>query len=115
MKSKVTNLKFQISRYIRHPLFSGSAVMIFGTNFANFFAYLYHLIIGRMLGPSAYSELAAALAALSLFSTVFVFLGLVVVKFVSGAKNEERGILYKWLTQKSLNLGAIMVIILIIA
>ena len=112
MKKKISNFKFQISNYVKHPLFSGSAVMIVGTNFANFLAYLYHLVLARMLGPSAYSELAAALAALSLFSTAFVFLGMVVVKFVSSAKNEEKGILYKWLTQKSLKLGIVMVVIL---
>ena len=79
MRKKISNFKFQISNYVKHPLFSGSAVMIVGTNFANFLAYLYHLVLARMLGPSAYSDLAAALAALSLF-----FNGFCVFRFSCG-------------------------------
>ncbi len=114
MREKIISVKSKGMDFIKHPLFTGSAIMIFGTNIANFLAYLYHLILGRMLGPASYSELAATLAALGLFSTAFVFVGMVVVKFVASTPDKEKGILYKWLMRKSLKFGIIGVIILFI-
>lgn len=99
---------------VSHPLFSGSAAMIVGSNFANFLAYIYHLIIGRLLGPSPYGELAATLAALGIFSTAFVFLGLVIVKFVSSAKEEDKSILYSWFLRKGLVAGFVITLVLVI-
>ena len=79
MKNKIANL-------IKHPLFSGSALMILGSNLANFIAYLYHLIIGRMLGPVAYGELSSVISALALIFISLNFLSLIIVKFVSSAQ-----------------------------
>lgn len=113
MKEKIDAAKKSGIDIIKHPLFGGSAVMIFGSNFANFFAYLYHLVLGRMLGPSAYSELAVALAAIGLFSTTFVFFGLVVVKFAASSKKNEKILLFKWLMKISKYFGVAGLIILI--
>ncbi len=79
--------------------------MIVGSNMANFIAYIYHLVIGRMLGPVSYGELAATLAALGMFSTVFAFVSLVVVKLVSSAKKREIPALYHWFLKRGLITG----------
>ena len=111
MIKKFNESKAKVFTFIKHPLFSGSFIMIVGTNFANFLAYLYHLVLGRMLGPSSYGELAATLAALGLLSTVFSFMGLVIVKFVSSANESERSKLFTWFFKKSLWLGSIMLVV----
>ena len=90
---------------VAHPLFSGSAIMIFGSNLANFIAYLYHLVIGRLLGPSAYGELSALLSILGLIFASLSFLGLVIVKFVSSAEKNELASIYTWFTKKSVVAG----------
>ena len=65
-----------------------------------------------MLGPSSYSELAATLAALGLFSTMFVFFGLVVVKFAASTKESEKEAFFKWLLGKSFLVGGTGILLL---
>src|SRR3972149_7822692 len=97
---KIPNLKTFGLNLLKHPLFSGSAIMIFGSNLANFVAYLYHLVIGRLLGPAPYGELSAVLSVLGLIFASLNFLGLVIVKFVSSAKKDELVSIYSWFTKK---------------
>ena len=75
--------------------------MIFGSNLANFIAYVYHLVIGRMLGPELYGELAAVVSLIGLFAVSFGFFGLVIVKFVSSGNTNERKMLFSWFTTRS--------------
>ena len=91
----------RIKEIVLHPLFSGSTVMIFGSNLANFIAYVYHLVIGRMLGPELYGELAAVVSLIGLFAVSFGFFGLVIVKFVSSGNTNERKMLFSWFTTRS--------------
>jgi len=95
----------RIKRLISHPLFSGSALMIIGSNLSNFIAYIYHVIVGRMLGPSLYGELAAVLSIIGLFAAFFSFLGLVIVKFVSAANEKEIQGIISWFGKKTLKFG----------
>lgn len=74
---------------INNPIFSGSLVMIFGSNFTNFINYLFHLILGRSLGPTNYGELATLLTILGLISMIPTSLALVVVKFISSAQSKR--------------------------
>ena len=101
----------KVKGLISHPLFSSSAVMIVGTNLANIFAYLYHLIIGRLLGPASYGELAAVLSIIGLFGASFTFLGLVIAKFVSAAKENEIQPLFSWFSKKALVIGIIIALL----
>lgn len=101
----------RVKKLILHPLFSGSAVMIVGSNLANFLAYIYHLIIGRLLGPAPYGELAAVLSLIGLFAASFTFLGLVIVKFVSAAKEGEVQTLFSWFNKKALVIGIIIALL----
>lgn len=88
--------------------------MIVGSNLANFFAYLFHLVIGRMLGPSGYGELASILSLVGLFSVAFGFLGLVIVKFVSGMKENEVHSFFSWITKRSLVAAGFVSLILLL-
>src|SRR4030066_2117313 len=89
--------------------------MIIGSNSANFVAYIYHLIIGRMLGPASYGELASILSLMGLIFTSFNFFGLVIVKFVSAAEKQNLPSIFGWFTKKMVIFGGIFTFILIIA
>ncbi|MCL5073922.1 MAG: oligosaccharide flippase family protein [Actinobacteria bacterium] len=84
-----------------HPLFSGSAIMVLGSNSVNFLAYLYHLIMGRILGPSNYGELASMLSIIGLLGIIPASINLVVIKYISGSKNEaETQAIVSWFKRK---------------
>ena len=115
MINKLLNYKFSFFNYqisgkkvVAHPLFSGSAFMIIGTNIANFIGYLYHLIIGRLLGPASYGELAATISLIGLFTISFNFLATVIIKFISSSKEKDYENLLSWFFQKALILGVLI-------
>lgn len=82
-------MKKIINSTISHPFFSSSLIMILGTNSVNLINYIYHLIMGRVLGPSSYGELAAFFSLISLLSVVPLSFGTVVIKFIAGTKNDQ--------------------------
>lgn len=92
----------KIKNIISHPFFAGSAIMVVGSNLANALAFVYHLIIGRLLGPIHYGELAAIISLATMFSAIFTFLSMVVIKFASSAKNKkEENYIFSWFSRKS--------------
>ncbi|MEK7526369.1 MAG: oligosaccharide flippase family protein [Patescibacteria group bacterium] len=86
-----------IKKIISHPLFSGSAIMVGGGMFVNAVNYLYHVVMGRLLGPSDYGLLASIFALLYIISIVPLSSSVAIVKFVSAAKdkNELSGVYLK--------------------
>lgn len=105
--------KTYAKKIIKHPLFSGSMIMIIGSNLTNVFAYIYHFLIGRMLGPSSYSELSSVIGILTIIFTTFTFLSTVIVKFVS-AENSESGQIFLWFKKRVLTLGVLIFIAIIL-
>lgn len=96
-------MKDNIFKAVKHPLFSGSLIMMIGSNSANFFNLLYHFIMGKMLGPGSYGELAAIISLLGLLGIIPVSLSLVVIKYVAMAKgNSEISALISWFKTKVL-------------
>lgn len=88
--------------------------MVVGSNATNFLNYIYHLLMGRLLGPVAYGELAAILSLFGLVSVIPSSLGLVVTKFISGAKTEDEvRNLMAWFTKKSYLLGLVLLVLVI--
>ncbi len=79
----------KISNFISNPLFTGSAIVVVGTMSVNVLNYLYHLVIGRMLGPSGYGELVALISLASLLGILPSSLNLVVIKYVSSSKEKK--------------------------
>jgi len=86
--------------------------MVFGSNLGNFFAYIYHFVIGRLLSPAEYGEVGAILSFLGLLSVLISFMGLVIVKFVSSAKENELDGVFSWFYKASVKF-AILVAVLI--
>ncbi|MFZ5366178.1 MAG: oligosaccharide flippase family protein [Patescibacteria group bacterium] len=78
------------SRVFKNPLIAGSAVLFVGTMIANFGGYLYHLLMGRMLGPANYGTLESLISLLYLLGIPMGALSLVIVKFVSAFKGQKK-------------------------
>lgn len=109
-------MKRYVKKIIGHPFFAGSVVMIIGSNLANFFASLYHFVLVRFLSLSLYADLAVVIAVIGMFSAVFSFIGLVVVKFVSQAKDkDEVRDIFSWFFKITIIVGLILLIVLTLA
>lgn len=101
---------------IAHPLFSGSMVMIVGNNLANAFQYLFHLLMGRMLGPTGYAELVSISSISALLGMLPFSLGLVIVKFISAEKNKNKIVnLASWIERKSFLFGLLVGMLVLVA
>lgn len=107
-------LRKKSKRIIKHPFFSGSLIMIIGSNIANIFAYTYHIIFGRILSVAEYGNLASFLSLIGLLGMILGFIGLVVVKFVASAKKDEIPAMMRWFTEKVTILTLIICIIIFI-
>lgn len=70
-----------------HPLFSGSAVIMIGSMGVNIINYVYHLLMGRILGPVDYGVLASIFSVLYIIGIVPQSSSIAIVKFISSAKN----------------------------
>lgn len=108
-------MKKYISEIIKHPLFSGSMIMIIGSNFANFLNLLYHFVIGKMLGPGGYGELVAIITLIGLFGIIPASLSLVVMKYISASKSDvEISTLINWFKTQALKISLIFSVIIFI-
>lgn len=83
MKDKLIQLK-------SNQLIVGSLYMLIGNNLVNILNYLYHLILGRILGPILYGELAAVISFMGLFLILPTSAGLVITKLVSSCKDNQQ-------------------------
>lgn len=63
--------------------------MVGGNLFANGINYLYHVVMGRIMGPADYGVLASIFSILYLISVVPTSASIAVVKFVSAAKSPK--------------------------
>jgi len=103
-------LRHYVGNKIRNPLFAGSMVMIVGSNLANIFSYLYHVVMGRLLQPFEYGTLVALFSLITLITSSYGFLALVIVKFVSASEEKDINKLFTWFTRKSVILGVILAV-----
>lgn len=109
-------MKKNIQKIILHPLFSGSAIMIIGSNATNVVNYIYHFVLGKLLGPSGYGELVALISVIGLLGIIPTSLNLVIIKYVSAAKNEEQAAaLINWLKSKTLKVAIVFFILITLA
>lgn len=92
----------RIFNFFKHPLFAGSAIMIVGLNATNVLNYIYHFVLGRLLGPANYGELVALISVIGLLGVIPSSLSLVIIKYISAAKNQDEVVtLTNWLKDKT--------------
>lgn len=105
----------KILNLIKSPLFSGSAIMVLGSNSVNALNYLYHLIMGRLLGPANYGELAALISLIGLLGMIPGSINLVVIKYISATKSEDKLIsLVNWLHGKVFKVSLIFSLLIVV-
>lgn len=80
---KISNFIHNITS---HSLAKNSAIVFAGSMTANVFAYIYHLFMGRLLGPAGYGELSSLLSLLYIFTVPLLVAQTVLVKFISSFK-----------------------------
>ncbi len=78
-----------IKKIISHPLFSGSFLMIGGSMAINVISYIYHLVVGRLLGPEEYGVLASVFSIFYIVSIVPLSSSIAVVKFIAASKDSK--------------------------
>ncbi len=76
---------------LSHPLLRGSTIVFVGTMLTNVSAYLFQLLVGRILGPQLFAELASLLALFAILNVPSAVLQTILVKYFSSlkAKNEN--------------------------
>ena len=79
-------LKALIKKITTHSLARDSMNMFVGSMTANVASYVYHLLMGRWIGPSGYGELSSLLSIFYIFTVPLNVGALVLIKFVSGFK-----------------------------
>jgi O-antigen/teichoic acid export membrane protein len=75
---------------LNDKVFSGSLVMVIGGLLGSFTNYLYHLITARTLGPNDYGILDSLISLLYILLIPFATITLVVTKYVSAFKGQNR-------------------------
>jgi O-antigen/teichoic acid export membrane protein len=103
-----------IKNIIKHPLFSGSAIMFVGNMGANVINYAYHLIMGRLLGPIGYGILASLYSILYLVSIIPSSASVSIVKFISSAKDNELYSVYETIRKLIFKLAIILALLMLI-
>ncbi|HUV71839.1 MAG TPA: oligosaccharide flippase family protein [Clostridia bacterium] len=102
---------------ISNLLLKGSLVVLIGAALANFGAYLFHLLMGRILGPQDYGVLESLISLAYFLNVPISVLSLVVVKFVSKeSDNKEKISLFvKTLSQKLSGWGFLCLVLFLAA
>lgn len=102
-----------LGKIIKHPLLTGSLVMVLGSNLHNFGQFVFHFLMGRLLGKAQYGDLASVISILGLISIVQLSFGLTIVKYISSAKGKSIvSNFIKWVHTWSLWLGIAISILL---
>lgn len=111
-------IKQTFLKLIKNQLITGSSVMLVGSLIASFGNYLYHLLMGRMLGPVDYGVLASLISVFYLLSIPVAALVLVIVKYVSAFRGKKQlatvNFFYKLVNRKMLIFGSIGFLIFLI-
>lgn len=78
------------SKITSHPLAKNSAIVFIGAMLTNVTSYLYHVAVGRILGPVGYGELAALISIFYILNAPSAVLQNIVVKFFSTLKAKHQ-------------------------
>jgi len=89
-----------MKRLFSQSLACNSLLVFFGAMIANIGSYLYHLVIGRILGPSGYGELSSLISLLYIFSVPTTVLQTVLIKYFSTCKASDSSGQAKYLFRK---------------
>ncbi|MFC1649257.1 oligosaccharide flippase family protein [Patescibacteria group bacterium] len=107
--------KYSIRSFLQNALILNSILVLLGNNIGNFIAYIYHLVFGRILGPSMYGDLAAFVSVITLAGTAFSFFNLVIVRYSAMYSKHENVIFFKWIRRLSIIVGIVVGVVLVLS
>jgi len=103
-------LKKSIKRFLGNQLARGSLVLFVGMMIGSFGSYLFHLLMGRMLGPEEYGVLSSIISILYFLSIPTMVFTLVIAKFISSylgrGESQKIGDLFSLFFKKSFLLSS---------
>ncbi len=106
----------KINLLIKHPLFAGSMIMITGSTGINAVNYLYHLLMGRLLGPAQYGALVSVFSLLYMISIVPISTSFAIVRFIGSAKNKkDRNTFYSTIKRSIFRMSIVLSLLMIFA
>lgn len=106
-------MNFVIQKILKHPLFSGSFVLVGGSMIINVVNYFYHLLMGRVLGPVDYGVLASVYSILYIVSIIPSSASISIVKFISSAKdNKEKSEIYIAINRFVIRLALVLSVVM---
>ncbi len=85
----IKKLVARVKNFAKHPLIAGSSLMIGGSMFINIINYVYHVVMGRILGPVGYGTLSSIFALLYIITIIPTSASNSIVKFISAAKDSK--------------------------
>jgi len=97
-------MKNLFKKITSHSLAFNSGIVFVGAMISNIGAYLYHLIVGRILGPSGYGELSSLISLLYIFGVPTIVLQTVLVKYFSTCKARQSSGQAKYLFKKMMKI-----------
>jgi O-antigen/teichoic acid export membrane protein len=78
-----------MKQILANPFLKNSAIMFVGTMGTNVLAYVYHLVVGRSLGPVGYGEIAALLSIFYILNSPSIVVQNILVKFFSQLRAKQ--------------------------
>lgn len=109
-------MKQLISNLSKNPFLRNSTILFAGTMVVNVLNYVFHLMVGRMVSPSAYGEIESLISLLTIISVPAGTLTLIATKYAADMKaaQDTRGTyaLSKYLTSKVLVYGTPLFLII---
>lgn len=106
------------SRIVKSEFFKASFWIFLATGFSNAGSYLYHLLMGRLLGPENYGILYSSISLLYDISIITLPFSFVIIKFISSykGKGDKNSIssFYYFLQTRFLLYGGILSILLLV-
>jgi len=113
-----TSLFLLKDKFVKNKLLSGSFVVLAGSILANFGNYLFHMLMGRYLGPEKYGTLVSLISLFSYWSIPVGVMGLVIVKYSSENINKKKKLIeiINSTTEKSTKIfGVVLLVSLILS
>ncbi len=106
-----------VKNLLKHPLFSGSVLMVGGNMFANIINYIYQIYFaGRFLGPVGNGQLGSLFAILYIVTIIPISTSASIVKFVSSSKNHAEAVLvYQRINSLIFKVSLILSILLLLS
>lgn len=83
------NIRYHLHAFTSHRLIRSSAVVFIASTAANFSGWLYHIFVGRILGPEQYAELSALFALFFILNVFSAVLQTILVRFFSILKARQ--------------------------